>query len=123
MKQFLRQSRPYIFDLPMHQVPFELLFQITLCGGATDDARQFYGQVVSEIEGVIENYVGFYRRDAETQSNEEGGEGKNIKESFASQRLGGEILPTVADSLMATSRVYNLFQNISPEQTAGSRER
>ena len=41
----------------MHQVPFELLFQITLCGGATDDARRFYGQVVSEIESVIESYL------------------------------------------------------------------
>ena len=54
MQTFLREDRPYIFDLPMHQVPFELLFQITLCGGATDDARQFYGQIVSEIETVIE---------------------------------------------------------------------
>jgi len=86
MQSFLRSNRPYIFDLPMHQVPFELLFQITLCGGATDDARQFYGTVVSEIESVIESF--FNRRDAE-----------------------------VADSLMATSRVYNLFQNITPEQT------
>ncbi|MBK8465335.1 MAG: VWA domain-containing protein [Chloracidobacterium sp.] len=86
MQSFLRSNRPYIFDLPMHQVPFELLFQITLCGGATDDARQFYGTVVSEIETVIESYL----------------------------TLQGA---TVADSLMATSRVYNLFQNISPEQT------
>ena len=39
MQSFLRSNRPYIFDLPMYQVPFELLFQITLCGGATDDAR------------------------------------------------------------------------------------
>ena len=67
-------------------MPFELLFQITLCGGATDDAKQFYGQIVSEIETVIESYLTM--RDA-----------------------------TVADSLMATSRVYTLFQNISPEQT------
>ena len=57
MKQFLRASRPYIFDLPMHLVPFELRVQITMCGGATDDARQFYGQVVSEIEGVVENFL------------------------------------------------------------------
>ena len=85
MQSFLRSSRPYIFDLPIHQVPFELLFQITLCGGATDDARQFYGQVVSEIESVIEKYLSMARA-------------------------------TVADSLMATSRVYTLFQNISPEQ-------
>lgn len=86
MQSFLRSNRPYIFDLPMHQVPFELLFQITLCGGATDDARRFYGQVVSEIETVIESYL-------------------TMREA------------TVADSLMATSRVYNLFQNISPEQS------
>ena len=89
MEGFLGRTRPYIFDVPMHQVPFELLFQITLCGGATDDARQFYGQVVSEIESVLETC---FRADA-------------------------GVLPTVADSLIATSRVYNLFQNISPEQS------
>lgn len=86
MQKFLRERRPFIFDIPMNQVPFELLFQITLCGGATDDARQFYGQIVSEIETVIENYLAI----------------KNA---------------TVADSLMATSRVYTLFQNITPEET------
>jgi hypothetical protein len=86
MQKFLREKRPYIFDLPMTQVPFELLFQITLCGGATDDARQFYGQIVSEIETVIENYLALEKS-------------------------------TVADSLVATSRVYTLFQNISLEQT------
>ena len=86
MQEYLRRSRPYIFDVPHHQVPFELLFQITLCGGATDDARSFYGQIVSEIEGVIEKYLQMENA-------------------------------SVADSLVATSRVYNLFQNISPEQT------
>lgn len=86
MQSYLRRSRPYIFDVPIQQVPFELLFQITLCGGATDDARQFYGQIVSEIEGVVELYL-------ETTN------------------------AAVADSLFATSRVYNLFQNITPEQT------
>lgn len=96
MKSILRKTRPYIFDVPMHQVPFELLFQITLCGGATDDAKQFYGQIVSEIESVLESY--FHHRDTETQSKRD--------------------LPTVTDSLMATARVYNLFQNISAEQSA-----
>ena len=86
MQDFLGAKRPYIFDLPMHEVPFELLFQITMCGGATDDARQFYGQVVSEIETVIGSYLA-------------------IKDA------------TVVDSILATSRVYNLFQNISPEET------
>ncbi|MDH3528504.1 MAG: hypothetical protein OEQ28_02975, partial [Acidobacteriota bacterium] len=86
MQTFLRERRPYIFDLPMEQVPAELLFQITLCGGATDDARQFYGQIVSEIESTIEQFLSF--------------EGA-----------------TVADSLIATGRVYSLFQNVKPEET------
>ncbi|MGE3466609.1 MAG: nitric oxide reductase activation protein NorD, partial [Pyrinomonadaceae bacterium] len=89
MQSFMRSSRPYIFDLPIHQVPFELLFQITLCGGATDDARQFYGQIVSEMESVLERSVW----------------------------KGHTGTPTVADTLMATSRVYTLFQNITPEQS------
>src|SRR5690606_12102395 len=86
MQEFLQRNRPFIFDIPYHQVPFELLFRITLCGGATDDARSFYGQIVSEIETVVDSYL-------------------RMKEA------------TVADSLFATSRVYNLFQNITPEQT------
>jgi hypothetical protein len=57
MQETVRKRRPYIFDVPIHQVPFELLFQITLCGGATDDARMFYGQIVSEIETVITSNV------------------------------------------------------------------
>ncbi len=103
MKSLLRKTRPYIFDLPAHQVPFELLFQITLCGGATDDAKQFYGQVVSEIESVLETY--FYRRDAEDPT-------------LAFGPAGREALPTVADSLIATSRVYSLFQNITVDESA-----
>lgn len=85
MQSYLREKRPYIFDVPIHQVPSELLFQITLCGGATDDARQFYGQIASEIESVIDVYL-------------------NNKTA------------TVADTLMATSRVYMLFQAITQEQ-------
>ena len=112
MKQFLRQSRPYIFDVPAHLVPFELLFQITLCGGATDDARRFYGQVVSEIEGVVES---FYR-----EAESEGREDTAIDDDSPRHRVPPSPrrkLPSVADAIMATSRVYNLFQNISPEQT------
>ena len=91
MQSHLREKRPFIFDLPMYQVPFELLFQITLCGGATDDARQFYGQIVSEIETVIESYL-------------------------------SEKSATVADAVMATSRVYTLFQNIASEQQQAETE-
>ncbi|HMU32302.1 MAG TPA: VWA domain-containing protein [Pyrinomonadaceae bacterium] len=89
MQQFLRQNRPYIFDVPANQVAFELLFQITMCGGATDDARQFYPQVVDEISAVLERFV---RQRSEAK------------------------VSTVADSLLATSRVYDLFQNVMPER-------
>jgi hypothetical protein len=80
----LREKRPFIFDLPAPQVPFELLFQITLCGGALDDARQFYSPVVSEIESVVELYLS--QPDA-----------------------------SVGDSLLATGRIYSLFQSISQD--------
>jgi nitric oxide reductase activation protein len=102
MQELLRKNRPFIFDVPFHQVPFELLFQITLCGGATDDARKFYSQIVSEIETVIEKHV--VRKD----------EGGRMKDEWKSSPSS---LPTVADSLFAASRIYNLFQNITPEQT------
>lgn len=84
VKEHLRQHRPPITKLPVSLVPFELLFQITLCGGALDDARAFYGQIVSELESIVADYVS-----------------------------GPET--TVADTLMATSRVYSLFQSIASD--------
>ena len=83
IREHLRRGRPSVIELPATLVPFELLFQTTLLGGATDDARQYYGQIVSELETVAAEYF----------SNPEA---------------------TVADSLMATSRVYSLFQSLAP---------
>jgi nitric oxide reductase NorD protein len=85
-REHLRINRPRIIELPVTLIPFELLFQITLCGGALDDARHYYHQVVSELEGIVADYL-----------------------------TGPDA--TVADTLMATSRVYTLFQSISPEQS------
>ncbi|HEX8143333.1 MAG TPA: VWA domain-containing protein [Pyrinomonadaceae bacterium] len=86
-REHLRAGRPRISNLPVTLVPFELLFQITLCGGALDDTRAFYGQLVSELEAVVADYLS-----------------------------GPE--STVSDTLLATSRVYSLFQSISPDETA-----
>src|SRR6185369_9034598 len=83
IRQHLSRSRPRIMELPGSLVPFELLFQITMLGGAREDARLAYGQIVSEIETIVSEYLS---RD-ET---------------------------TVADTLMATSRVYDLFQSAIP---------
>jgi hypothetical protein len=86
IRAHLRNRRPQILDLPPSLIPFELLFQITLLGGALDDAREFYPQVVSELETIVAAYL--------------------QDESAA-----------VADTLMATSRVYALFQSIALEDS------
>jgi hypothetical protein len=86
IREHLRNRRPRIVDLPAALVPFELLFQITLLGGALDDAREFYRQVVSELETIVAEYI-------------------------------SRPAMTVADTLMATSRVYSLFQSISREDS------
>jgi hypothetical protein len=83
IRQHLSRSRPRIMELPGSLVPFELLFQVTMLGGAREDARLAYGQIVSEIESIVGEYL----------SREE---------------------TTVADTLMATSRVYDLFQSVIP---------
>ena len=86
IREHLRSRRPKIMDLPPAIVPFELLFQTTLLGGARDDAREFYRQVVSELETIIAEYL----------THPDAG---------------------VADTLMATSRVYTLFQSITLEDS------
>lgn len=91
VRAHLRESRPRIVSLPVALVPFELLFQITLCGGALQDARTVYGQAVSELESIVAEYL-----TAEDAS--------------------------VADTLMATSRVYTLFQSVVPEMTERQNE-
>ncbi|HEX8688344.1 MAG TPA: hypothetical protein VF654_17655, partial [Pyrinomonadaceae bacterium] len=86
VREHLRRNRPRIVSLPVTLVPFELLFQITLCGGALEDARAVYGQAASELEAIVADYL-----------------------------AGPDA--TVADTLMATSRVYTLFQSVVPEMT------
>ncbi|HKG59398.1 MAG TPA: VWA domain-containing protein [Pyrinomonadaceae bacterium] len=83
IRQHLSQSRPGITGLPAALVPFELLFQITMLGGAREDSRLAYGQIVSELETVVSEYL--------------------LRDQM-----------TVADTLMATSRVYDLFQTVMP---------
>ncbi|MDQ1728857.1 MAG: nitric oxide reductase NorD protein [Pyrinomonadaceae bacterium] len=83
IREHLRRGRPSVLELPATLLPFELLFQTTLLGGASDDARQFYGQIVSELETVTAEYLS----------------------------LAGA---TVADTLLATSRVYAMFQSLAP---------
>jgi hypothetical protein len=83
VREHLRRARPNIAQLPASLAPFELLFQVTLLGGALEEARQYYRQAVTELETIVAEYL--------NRSN-----------------------ATVADTLLATSRVYSLFQSITP---------
>ena len=83
IRQHLNRSRPQITELPMSLVPFEILFQVTMLGGAREDTRNFYSQIVSELETIVSEYL--------------------LREET-----------TVADTLMATTRVYDLFQSVVP---------
>jgi nitric oxide reductase NorD protein len=83
IREHLRRGRPSVLELPATMVSFELLFQTTLLGGATEDARQYYGQLVSELETIAAEYL-------------------------------SSPTASLADSLMATSRVYSLFQSMAP---------
>ena len=83
IRQHLSRSRPRVTELPSSLVPFELLFQVTMLGEAREDARIAYGQIVSELETIVSDYL--------------------LREQT-----------TVADTLMATSRVYDLFQSVVP---------
>jgi nitric oxide reductase NorD protein len=87
VREYLSRNRPKIAELPATLVPFELLFQITLLGGALEDSRQYYSQIVSELEAIAGDYL-------------------------------ATPTATVADTLMATSRVYSLFQSITPNDDA-----
>jgi len=76
----LVERRPPMKELTVEQAVYEMLFQITLCGGVVDDdARVAYMGVISEFESIVSSYV---RRDE----------------------------ATVADTLMATFMVYELLE-------------
>jgi len=86
VREHLKRSRPEITALPAALVPFELLFQIALLGGAREDSRQFYSQIVSELETIVAEYL-------------------STREA------------TVADALMATNRVYRMFQAVATDDS------
>jgi nitric oxide reductase NorD protein len=58
----LIERRPEIDSIPRELLPFELLFQIAICGGPTDEARRAYPSVLREIEQILADYI--FREDA-----------------------------------------------------------
>lgn len=86
----LIDQRPPVTSLPVEQLLYELLFQITLCGGVIDPvARKAYGNVIGEFHKIIEECL----------------------------YINGS---TVADTLIATKRVYTLLQSPPDEEEQDS---
>ena len=60
----LIERRPKITDLTVEQAVYEMLFQITLCGGVIDEtARRAYAEIIFQFERVVADYL---RRDDAT---------------------------------------------------------
>lgn len=53
----LAAQRPRIDALPAELVPFEILYQVAICGRATDEARRAYPVFTTEIERIIADYA------------------------------------------------------------------
>src|SRR5262245_12503569 len=86
----LIERRPPIADLTVEPAIYEMLFQITLCGGVIDEtARRAYAEVIIQFERIIADYL---RRDD----------------------------ATVADTLIATFRVYELLNQRRNQQESES---
>lgn len=53
----LIERRPDIENIAHELLPFELLFQLAICGGPTIEARRAYPTVVRELEQILSNYI------------------------------------------------------------------
>jgi nitric oxide reductase NorD protein len=62
VRERLIERRPEIDKIPRELLPFELLFQLAICGGPTEEARRSYQSVVREIEQILSDYI--FREDA-----------------------------------------------------------
>jgi hypothetical protein len=86
----LIERRPPIAELTVEQAVYEMLFQITLCGGVIDEAaRRAYAEIIYQFERIVAEYL---RRDD----------------------------ATVADTLIATFHVYDLLNQRQQQQEAES---
>ena len=59
----LLERRPDIDMMVAEMIPMELLFQIALCGGATESARRAFPTTVSQLERIISEQIFHERAD------------------------------------------------------------
>ncbi|HSQ18880.1 MAG TPA: VWA domain-containing protein, partial [Blastocatellia bacterium] len=53
----LNGRRPDLKNIPPELLPFELLFQVAICGEATPEARRSYPTVVGELDRILAEYI------------------------------------------------------------------
>ncbi len=86
----LIEHRPPIAELTVEQAVYEMLFQITICGGVIEEtARRAYAEVIYQFEKIVASYL---RRDD----------------------------ATVGDTLVATFRIYELLEGRKNQPQAES---
>lgn len=57
VRERLVDHRPRLDTLPPEFVPFEILYQVALCGGASNEARRAYPGFTNEVERIVSDYV------------------------------------------------------------------
>src|SRR6266404_819206 len=62
VRRRLMERRPNVEDIPAELLPFELLFQLAICGGPTPEALRSYPTVVRELDRILGTYI--FREDA-----------------------------------------------------------
>ena len=58
----LNERRPDLDNLPAELLPFELLFQLAICGGPTPQASRSYPTVIRELDRILGAYI--FRQDS-----------------------------------------------------------
>lgn len=57
IREKLLRQRPELKSLPEELVPFEILFQVAICGGATSEARLRYPEIAQTIEDIFDQKI------------------------------------------------------------------
>jgi nitric oxide reductase NorD protein len=57
IREKLLRQRPQLKDLPEELVPFEILFQVAVCGGATGQARLRYPEISRLLEDILDQKI------------------------------------------------------------------
>jgi len=107
----LSERRPNIEDVPPELLPFELLFQLAICGSPTSEALRAYPSVVSQLQEILARYV--FREDSTVADSLIAA--RHVYELFVEQ-------PTQSDSNSEQQEDSQAGETNSDESSAGEAE-